>query len=82
MVHQFARKEIADARDRVEGGNYDAAALFVRNAKADIEDYSKIDYGPWKEKFDQLHDDFQEEAEKGTDWDHPDPDKEILIELT
>lgn len=63
MVYQFASKELSDARDRVESGSYSAAAQFVSNAKADIED-APFDFGRWKEEFDRYHDEFQAEAKK------------------
>ena len=66
MPYGFARKEISDAKERVQEGNYDAAALFVRNAKADIEDYAEIDHGLNKEEFDKCHDLIQEEVEKSS----------------
>jgi hypothetical protein len=61
MVHQFVRKELSDARDRVNSGSYNAAAQFVSNAKADIED-APWDFGRWKTEFDKYHDEFQQEA--------------------
>lgn len=63
MVYQFARKELSDAHERVNTGSYSAAAQFVSNARADIED-APWDFGRWKMEFDKYHDEFQQEAEK------------------
>ena len=63
MVWGFASKEIEDARDRVNSGSYSAAATFVSNAKADIED-APVDFGIWKDELDNYHDEFQKEVDK------------------
>lgn len=75
MPYGFARKEVNDAKDRVQDGKYDAAALFVRNAKSDIEDFAEIDHGVDKEQFDKCHDLIQEEVEK------PSPSEGQLIHV-
>jgi Arc/MetJ-type ribon-helix-helix transcriptional regulator len=64
LVHNFAQTDIDDARELVEAGDYNQAANFVRNSLRQIEDYTYVDYGPWKERFDELYAEFQEETEK------------------
>ena len=92
MAHGFATKELSDARERLQEGEYYPAGQFVLNAKRDIEDYEEGDYGEIKEEFDDLCSQFQDEASKGSsNWhitvdvpDHPydaQPDDDFLVEL-
>jgi len=59
----MATQELSDAREAINEGNYSAAALFIYNAKADIQDYG-TDYGPIMDRFEQVYDDYMREVAK------------------
>lgn len=52
--HGMARTELADARERVKEENYSAAATFVKNSKLDVADSAAVDYGEWRERYEEL----------------------------
>lgn len=42
MALQFAQQEIEDAQEQLEKGNLEAAKRFVKNAKADVDDFGNL----------------------------------------
>ena len=62
--HGMARSELDQAREYVHEQNYPEAAHHVRIAKIDVDDNGAVDYGEWRERFDELAELF----EKGITW--------------
>jgi hypothetical protein len=75
MVWQFAEKELIDSRDRFENGSYSAAAQFLQNSNADLEE-SPYDFGKISDEYAEKCDEFKQVVEAG----HP-PDEEKLDRL-
>ncbi|WP_336329994.1 hypothetical protein [Haloarcula sp. CGMCC 1.2071] len=61
--HNYAKTELSDAHGAIDESNYTGAALFVHNARAEIQNYG-IDYGPITDRFDGVYDDYMREVAK------------------